>query len=455
MHSSPWLALSFRLCVLPVVFTAGAMGQSLSSFTCTTPVPAGSAATCTVTLSASAPRAGVSVAIKSPTTLGGLSFPSSVLVSMYARSVKFNVLTTASTPKQNAVMSATVGSITRTAPLSVGATGTYSISSSSACSPSPVIPGGSAVCSISLNAAAPVGGMVVSLTSSAATILPVPASVTIPAGAQVVYFPTTASRQLPDETNVLNVILTAKIPTDSQAITVPIDPRPLFELKGNEAEVKRFDVENDTDGARVYASTAPSTWVGTLNVRNAGDVAFSTVTSANGLANGLAFKQGGAQNTNTAFVDFSGSGFANVFDAEGELNFALKSVHSFAQRKALPSSAIRFAFDVSDATLSRFHFMSYVVSGRLAFTYSARGVTGVYTVPAGQEDVLFGAGKVIRVRTTWTSAGAKLYINDNLVAQTAGVPIVFNWSSLSSVTIGSARGGAYASDDAIADFKIR
>jgi hypothetical protein len=84
----------------------------------------------------------------------------------------------------------------------------------------------------------------------------------------------------------------------------------------------------------------------------------------------------------------------------------------------------------------------------------------VYTVPAGQEDALFGRDVVANVRITWMGTTSRLFINEKLVATTSGYAKAANWSSLSALTIGArsiryAGGGYYASDDAIANFRIR
>jgi hypothetical protein len=425
--------------------SAIAIGQTLSSFACSPSVPAGSVATCTVSLSAKAPLAGVAVAIR--TTGTGLVFPASITVPVYSYSVKFNVSTTTSTPVQTSIMSAIAGSVTKTAPLSITAAGSYSISQL-ACSPSELIPGGSAKCTVTLSAAAPAEGMVVGLSSNNATVVWVPSSVLIRSGSPLVEFTATASMQI---STLQNVKLTATIPTHTRELLVTVDPTPSFHLSGNTAEIT-----SATNGAYVYPTVNPPAWRGTLTERGSGSVSFVPVVGTSGVN----FSNGGAQNTNASFINFAGAGFGDLFDADGEISFSLKSAYSFAERKALPPPVFSYVFDVYDSTVPHFHFLSYVSSGRLAFTYSTRGVTFAYTVPAGQEDALFGRGVVANVRITWTSTSNALYINDKLVSKAPFTPRLPTWSSLSALTIGSRSiryngGGYYSSVDAIADFKVR
>jgi hypothetical protein len=76
-------------------------------------------------------------------------------------------------------------------------------------------------------------------------------------------------------------------------------------------------------------------------------------------------------------------------------------------------------------------------------------------VPAGQEDTLYGAGVVLNVKMTWTPTSATLYLNGKAVTTISFVRVFPNWTSRSVFTIGSAVGGYYAADDALAQLKVR
>lgn len=425
--------------------TVAANAQSLASLSCSPSVPAGSSGTCTITLTAKAPASGVPVAIRVAGT--GLSVPSLVTVPIYSYSATFRVVTTTSTPVQTAYITATVGTIAKTASLAVTAAGAYTISSLS-CTPAKLIPGAAAKCAITLGSAAPTGGLPVTLTSSRPSTLSVPASVTVAAGGNVAQFTATASTQV----NVIETVtLTAAIPSHQKTLAVVVDPTALFHLSGTTAEMIGL-----ANGTPVYPTTAPASWRGTVNVRGSGYVSFAPGADLKGLS----FRQGGAQNVNTAFINFTGDGFANLFDADGEISFTLKSAYTFAERKALPAPNFRFAFEVFDASVPHFHFMSYVSNGQLMFGYSTRGVSAFYTLPVGREDALFGRDVAMKVRIMWTANTSTLYINDQLVRTATFSPKVATWSSLSALTIGARNvryntGGFHASEDAISDFKIR
>src|SRR5581483_5762058 len=177
--------------------------------------------------------------------------------------------------------------------------------------------------------------------------------------------------------------------------------------------------------------------------------------------NGMLFTTGGQQNSNTAFLQFSGAAVGNVFNVnQGDITFYLKSSYTFAARLALPSYNYRYAFDVNDGTNRLFNFGVYASSGRLGFTY-ATGSTAAnsYRVPAGQEDATYGQGVIMKIRLVWNGTQNSLYVNDVLVQQanyTKGTP---SWGSASAFTIGATcpplyGGGDYASDDAIAEFSM-
>src|SRR5262249_49622267 len=130
------------------------------------------------------------------------------------------------------------------------------------------------------------------------------------------------------------------------------------------------------------------------------------------------------------------------------------------ERSALPYLNMRTAFEVFDASTSRFIFATYTTGGRLQFVFGAQGLSALYAVPPGLEDQIFGKGVVVKIRIKWVSNSFNLYVNDTLVRTVAITPTVANWNALSNLTIGSrnariAGGGLYASDDSIADFMIR
>ncbi len=68
------------------------------------------------------------------------------------------------------------------------------------CSPSRLLPGGTATCTVTLSIPAPEGGTVVSVTSTSQSLIPSSISLAIPAGAAAATFMATAGAFLSDET---------------------------------------------------------------------------------------------------------------------------------------------------------------------------------------------------------------------------------------------------------------
>jgi hypothetical protein len=236
-------------------------------------------------------------------------------------------------------------------------------------------------------------------------------------------------------------------------MAVTIDPTPKFHFKGTNAEMSVL-----ADGASVHPTVVPAGWAGTLTVRGNGYVAMKPVSGTSGAA----FHMGGAQNANTAFVNFGSSVFGTTLDNSSEISFLLNSAYSFAERKALPSSNMRSAFEIYAANGPWFCFNTYTTSaGELQFAFGANGYSGVYTVPPGTQDHVFGKGVTVKIKITWTSNSFSLWLNDTLVqTNTITIPKTPDWGSTSAFTIGSrsarlAGGGYYSSDDTVAEFTIR
>jgi hypothetical protein len=234
-----------------------------------------------------------------------------------------------------------------------------------------------------------------------------------------------------------------------------------FYLHGNNSEIL-----GTTNGSSVVPTNAPTGVSGSVVVRGTGSVAFSPVVNGNGVG----FGPGGAQNTNTAFLSFSGAQVGSVFNAnQGDLTFYVKSSYSFAQRQALPPNNSRYVFDVCDGTGELFRFLILTNQGRLVVEYttgsrvSAIGGTvsgSYYSVPVGQEDAMFGQGVVAKFRLTWDGSHSVLYWNDVQVATSPYTAATPNWGASSSFVIGATalgnhNGGGYTSDDFIAEFQLR
>ena len=141
-----------------------------------TSVLGGASSTGTVTLSGPAPTGGRVVDLAS--NLASATVPASVTVVAGATTATFTVTTTPITTNAIATLSATNNGVTVTTSLTVRGPAPISVT----LSPTSVAGGKSSVATITIEAPAPAGGVVVALSSSIPDAT-VPASVTIPAGA--------------------------------------------------------------------------------------------------------------------------------------------------------------------------------------------------------------------------------------------------------------------------------
>ena len=139
-------------------------------------VRGGTAASGTVTLSGPAPASGRVVDLSS--NLAAATVPASVTVIAGATTATFTVTTTAIAYNAIATLSATNNGVTVTTSLTVRGPAPISVT----LSPTSVAGGKSSIATITIEAPAPAGGIVVALSSSIAEAI-VPVNVTIPAGA--------------------------------------------------------------------------------------------------------------------------------------------------------------------------------------------------------------------------------------------------------------------------------
>ena len=69
--------------------------------------------------------------------------------------------------------------------------------------------------------------------------------------------------------------------------------------------------------------------------------------------------------------------------------------------------------------------------------YTVGGASGVYFVPQGTEDALFGNGITLKVTMAWDGSSAQLYLNDKLVQQAAYATLTPNWNATSNFALGA------------------
>jgi hypothetical protein len=404
----------------------------------------GSAAQCSVTLSGAA-TANTAVAIAAT---GPVSTPSTVTVASGAAAASFTATAGAVSTSQQASVVATLNGVAQSASLTVTSPvapqpGVSSLS----CSPAAIASGASTSCTVTLTLAPSAPAAVAISTSDAA--LEAPASTTVPAGALTTTFTAAAGTVSSTRTVAVSASLNGVSATFQVAVQPPA-PAAAFYFKGNAAEAPLL-----ANGAAVTATTAPAGLAGRVVVRGTGAVTYSPLPNGDGLS----FTKGGAQNSNTALIAFTGTAVGALFNLDqGDLSFSVKSHHSFADRGAvLPGSTV---FHADDGSRRIAYFSCDVYNSRMVFHFGAAGANGYYYVPAGQENTFFGQGVVAEVRLAWSNTSLKLYLNGNLAATFGRTPITPSWKSTASFTIGATSlnyfgGGYYATDDSVADFTIR
>ena len=149
----------------------------------TTPsnVVGGTGATGTITLDAPAPTGGAVVALASASS--AVTVPSSVTVSAGATSATFPIVTSTVTTATLVTLSATYSGVTTTTTFTVNPSPPATVVLTGFVVPRTTMPsGGSMTVKVTLSAPAPVGGVVVTLASSAPSVVRVPATVTVKAG---------------------------------------------------------------------------------------------------------------------------------------------------------------------------------------------------------------------------------------------------------------------------------
>src|SRR6185436_5057977 len=222
--------------------------------------------------------------------------------------------------------------------------------------------------------------------------------------------------------------------------TVPPGPAPSLLIAGETGELS-----GTGNNAVLTPAVGPA---GVLKVSGSGSVNFASGV----VGSGVYFQNQSV--SNKAYYQFSGTALGSVFDGQaGEVEFYLKSQHSYAQRQA---SSLRTVFAVQDVPGS-YPFYFILFANRVQYRAGTMGAAGnTYFFPAGQEDVLLGSGVVLKVKVAWDGTTMRLYLNDVLTQSAAYSRVALNWSSSSLMTFGVDDPTGYAINDDVTDeFVVR
>ena len=172
----------------------------VSSLQCTPgTLSSNGAASCTITLSHTAPFGG-SIVTLSNSAAPTLTAPASVAVATNASSATFNISTGSLSTSQTATLTASLSGSSASTTISLQAA---ALVSSVQCSPNALSSNSTASCTVTLSNAAPSGGSVVTLSNSAAPTLTAPASVTVAANASSATFGVSTGSLSTNETATL------------------------------------------------------------------------------------------------------------------------------------------------------------------------------------------------------------------------------------------------------------
>ncbi len=168
----------------------------------------GSNTSCTVALSGAAPSGGTPVALSSNSP--NAIVPGQVTVPAGLSSISFAVSTLSVTSTKTPILSASSSGVTQTVTLTLQS-GVGSLASLS-CNPGVIATTSSANCTVSLTAAAPAGGLTITLTSDNVAVS-VPSNVLVPAGSSSVVFSAAAGSSPTDLTALLTATLNGGVTT--------------------------------------------------------------------------------------------------------------------------------------------------------------------------------------------------------------------------------------------------
>lgn len=181
-------------------------------------LPAGNSTTATVTIGGTASGTGQPVAISYTGT--GVAGPSTVTIPSGSNSTTFTVTTTAALTGQAATVTATLGASTKTANLTITPS---TVTAFTVTNPS-ITGGANSVGSITINAPAPTGGLVINLTNNKPTLIPgFPASntITVPAGATSVNFSWASAPTLSTQVATYTAKIANVGPSATQTVVAP------------------------------------------------------------------------------------------------------------------------------------------------------------------------------------------------------------------------------------------
>ncbi|HUI56980.1 MAG TPA: putative Ig domain-containing protein [Bryobacteraceae bacterium] len=209
-----------------------------------------SSSSCAVTLNQAAPTGGSVVLLLSSNT--ALMVPPSVTVAAGAASATFNATTGAVASSQSATITATLGASSRIATINLTSAAPVSVANL-VCNPANLTSGTSSTCVVTLNQAAPTGGVAISLTNTNAT-LAVPPSVTVAAGAISATFTATAGTVAGSQ----SATITAVLGYSAQSVTIGLTGNAAMTVSSLTCAARSMGASSSTTCTVVLSQAAPA-----------------------------------------------------------------------------------------------------------------------------------------------------------------------------------------------------
>jgi hypothetical protein len=346
-----------------------------------TSVTGGTPSTGTVTLGSPAPAGGATVSLASRLP-GSASVPATVTVPAGATSASFGI-TTFPVDNTTVEISATLGGTTQFAALNITRSTSVALSSVSV-NPTTVVGGSSSTGTVTLSAAAPTGGTVVTLSDNSASAS-VPASVTVAAGATSRTFTVTTSAVTASTPVVVSATSAGVTRTATLTLNPPTPAAPTLQAPANGATAVAQPVTlnwNDVPNATSYEVIVDDS-----STIAAPFVANPTVTASQAVLSGLPARQlwwrVRARNAAGVFGPFSAT---RSFTPQAPAS----TTSTLSSLALAPTSVTGGAASTGTVTLTA-AAPPAGISVSLASSNAAVSVPASVTIPGGQASATFTA----------------------------------------------------------------
>ncbi len=374
-----------------------------------TSVKGGVASTGTVTLTSPAPAGGLTVNLNSDKAFATVS--ATVVVGGGATTALFTITTTTVAVDGVATIGANVNGGAASAQLTVTANLTHQLS----LNPTTVVGGSNSTGTVTLSAAAPAGGVTISLSSNQA-FATVPASVTVNAGATSATFQVVTTALPTDASATISATISGVTKTATLSVTAP----KVLSLSVNPASVKGG---TSSTGTVTLTSPAPA---GGLTVTLTSDKAFATVPATMVVAAGAST---GTFTVTTSSVPSDGVANLSASDNGGTGNAQLTVTANLGLQLALnPTMVVGGTGSTATVTLSAPAGAGGVVVA-LSSDKTFATVPGTVTVAAGSTTATF------TVSTVAVPFDSSANISATSGGSTASMPLTITAPTLVSVVL--------------------